>query len=212
MLDCMIQGREFGRSYPAVLFDFDGVLLDSEPVHFECWMEALKPLGIQSDWEVYRKYCIGIPDALVAEFFRHLVDPPATYAAIWAQHARKRDLFRARMQAEPPISEAVTDCLKSLSNYRLALVSASSRSELEPLLERAGIRACFAALICAEDVQRTKPAPDPYLLAVSLLGVTSALAVEDSPFGIQSARAAGLDVLEVASPVEMPGPAPCPPP
>ena len=49
------------------------------------------------------------------------------------------------------------------------------------MLERAGIRACFAALVCAEDVQRTKPAPDPYLLAVRLLGVTRALAVEDSP-------------------------------
>ncbi len=73
------------------------------------------------------------------------------------------------------------------------------------MLERAGMRACFAALVCAEDVERTKPAPDPYLLAVRLLGVTRALAVEDSASGIESARAAGLDVLEVVSPVEMPG-------
>jgi HAD superfamily hydrolase (TIGR01509 family) len=108
------------------------------------------------------------------------------------------------MEAAPPISEAVMDVLKSLSDYRLALVSASSRSELEPLLERAGMRAYFDALVCAEDVERTKPAPDPYLLAVRLLGVTKALAVEDSASGIESARAAGLDVLEVAGPAEMP--------
>lgn len=150
------------------------------------------------------KYCIGVPDALVAEFFRHLIDPPATYEAIWAQHARKRDLFRARMEAMPPISEGIIDFFKSLSDYRLALVSASSRSELGPLLHRTGMRACFDALVCAEDVERTKPAPDPYLLAVRLLGVAKALAVEDPASGIQSARAAGLDVLEVAGPAEMP--------
>jgi beta-phosphoglucomutase len=190
--------------YEAICFDFDGVLADSEPVHFDCWSEVLKPLGIQLDWNVYVKYCIGVPDALVAEFFRHQIDPPATYEAVWAQHARKRELFRARVQADPPISDAVRECIKSLSDYRLALVSASSRSELEPLLERAGLRACFDALVCAEDVERTKPAPDPYLLAVRLLGVTKALAVEDSASGIESARAAGLDVLEVGSPAEMP--------
>lgn len=190
--------------YEAICFDFDGVLADSEPVHFECWAEVLKPLGIQLDWCTFEKYCIGVTDAVVAEFFRHLIDPPATFEAIWAQRARKSELFRSRMEAQPPISQAVGDFVKSLSDYRLALVSASSRSELEPLLERAGMRACFGALVCAEDVERTKPAPDPYLLAVRLLGVTKALAVEDSASGIESARAAGLDVLEVASPTVMP--------
>jgi len=204
MLDIMIQGREFGRSYPAVLFDFDGVLLDSEPVHFECWMEALKPLGIQSDWEVYQKYCIGVPDRAAVEFLCRNSAPAIDPEAAWAYYERKKELFRARMLVGPPFSEDLTVFLKSLDGYRFAVVTASARSEIEPLLARGGIRSCFQALVCREDVALPKPAPDPYLLAAKLLGVTRALVVEDSDAGVASGKAAGFEVLRVASPSEVP--------
>lgn len=186
-------------AFEAVLFDFDGVLLDSEPVHYECWLEALKPLGIQSDWSTYSKYCIGIPDREAVEYLCRVNVPPADPGAAWEQYGRKTELFRARMLASPPFSQATIELIKSLNGYRLAVVTASARREIEPLLERAGIRRYFAAVVCREDVARHKPAPDAYLLAARLLGVASALVVEDSEAGAASGRAAGFEVLRVPS-------------
>jgi len=186
--------------YDAILFDFDGVLADTEPVHFASWAEALQPLGIRITWEMFEKYCIGIPDRQVAEFFRKLVDPPLDYAAVWAQKPLKRRLFLTKVKQKPPFSDHVIEFVKSLADYKLAVVSASSRVELEPALEAAGILGCFGAVIGTEDVERTKPAPDPYLRAIELLGVRRGLAVEDSEAGIASATAAGLDVLRIQDP------------
>src|SRR5512138_1089116 len=107
------------RQYDAVLFDFDGVLLDSEPVHFSCWMEALKPLGIQSDWDAYRKYCIGIPDRAAVELLCRNSITPVDPETAWAQYDRKKELFRDRMLAEPPFSQDLIEFLKSLDGYRL---------------------------------------------------------------------------------------------
>ena len=188
----------------AILFDFDGVLLDSEPIHFECWMEALNPLGIHADWSTYSKYCIGIPDRDAVEYLCRTNATPVNPDAAWQRYGRKTELFRARMLAAPPFSEATIDFIKSLVAYKLAIVTASARCEIEPLLERGGIRECFGAVVCREDVARNKPAPDAYLLAAQLLGVTSALVVEDSDAGVASGRAAGFDVLRVPNPAAVP--------
>lgn len=198
-------GTWAGKPYEAILFDFDGVLADTEPLHFESWAEALEPIGIALDWQTFEKHCIGIPDRQVAEFFRGLVDPPAGYEAVWARHSVKRELFLAKLKRRPPYLPEVPAFIKSLTGYKLGVVSASSRVEIEPALEAAGIRRCFEVVIGTDDVERTKPAPDPYLLAVRRLGVEWALAVEDSEAGVASATAAGLDVLHIPRPADMPG-------
>lgn len=190
--------------FEAILFDFDGVLLDSEPVHFECWIEALKPLGVVSDWTTYSKHCVGIPDRDAVDYLCRANATPVDPEAAWAQYGRKQELFRARMLAAPPFSKEIIDFLKSLTGYKMAVVTASARCEIEPLLERGGIRQCFDALVCREDVTRNKPAPDAYLLAARLLGVTSALVVEDSDAGAASGRAAGFEVLRVPGPEAVP--------
>ena len=95
--------------------------------------------------------------------------------------------------------------IDSLTSYRLGVVSASSRIEIEAALEAAGILRCFDVVIGTEDVERTKPAPDPYLLAMRRLCVQRGLAVEDSEAGMASATAAGLDLLQVPKPADMPG-------
>ena len=190
--------------YQAILFDFDGVLADTEPVHFQCWAEVLKPLGIHVDWPTFSKYCIGIPDRQAVEFFCHRNDPPVDLETAWAELGRKQQIFRARTLAAPPISQEMVDFLKSLTGFKLAVVTASVRSEIEPLLERAGVRDCFGALVCREDVEHTKPAPDPYLTAARQLGVTTALVVEDSDAGAASGNAAGFEVLRVRGPAEVP--------
>lgn len=191
--------------YEAILFDFDGVLADTEPLHFESWAEALEPLGISLDWPTFEKHCIGIPDRVVAEFFRGLVHPPADFEAVWARHPVKRALFLAKLRQKPFFLPEVPVLIHSLWSYKLGVVSASSRIEIEAALEAAGILHCFEVVIGTEDVERTKPSPDPYLLAMRRLGVAKALAVEDSEAGVASALAAGLDVLHVPRPVDMPG-------
>jgi HAD superfamily hydrolase (TIGR01509 family) len=188
----------------AILFDFDGVLADTEPLHFESWAEALEPLGISLDWPTFEKHCVGIPDRVVAEFFRGLLHPPADFDAVWARHPVKRDLFLRKLRQKPFYLPEVPVLIHSLRGYKLGVVSASSRLEIEAALAIAGILHCFEVVIGTEDVERTKPAADPYLLAMRRLGVAKALAVEDSEAGVASATAAGLDVLHVPRPADMP--------
>ncbi len=110
----------------------------------------------------------------------------------------------AKLRERPVFLPVIPEFISSLTSYKLGVVSASSRFEIEPALEAAGIRRCFEVVIGTEDVEHTKPAPDPYLLALRRLGVGRALALEDSAAGEASATAAGLDVLRVPQPGDMP--------
>lgn len=183
--------------YEAVLFDFDGVIADSEPLHYACWAEALAPLGITFDWKTYSKHLIGLADPELLGFLSRLPNPPVPIERLWDQYPRKQEIFRQRALENPPIPEETVRLLKSLTDYKLGLVTSTGRAEVEPVLERAGIRDCFGALVYSEDVTRHKPAPEPYLLAARRLGVTRALVVEDSEAGIAAGRAAGFDVVRI---------------
>ncbi len=190
--------------YQAVLFDFDGVLADSEPVHFACWAEIVGPFGILLDWETYRQYCVGMSDRQLVEFLGGRANPPMAPERLWDRCGQKQARFLERMLAQPGISSEAVDLIKSLSGYLLAVVSSSDRSEVVPILRQAGIEGCFGAVVCAEDVARHKPAPDGYLLAARLLGIQRALVVEDSEAGVASGRAAGFDVLQITEAAQMP--------
>jgi beta-phosphoglucomutase len=191
-------------SYEAILFDFDGVLIDSEPVHFECWREVLAPFGVRLDWPVYRARFIGISDLDMLRALANLRRPPIDVDLLWAEYPRKRALFRERMRTASPVTADVRELLRSLNGPRLAVVSSSGRDEVEPILQAGGIRDSFSALICREDVTELKPAPQPYAKAAELLAARRALVVEDSQAGIASGRAAGFDVLEVPAARQMP--------
>jgi beta-phosphoglucomutase len=190
--------------YEAVLFDFDGVLADSEPVHFECWQEILQTFGLHLDWKTYCEEGIGVSDRILLGLLCQRADPPLDVERLIAEFPRKKDMFRARMLERQPFSADVFELLPELRDYQLAVVTSSGQTEVEPALEKAGLRAFFQAVVYGGDVKQHKPAPDPYLLAVEKLGVRTALAVEDSNAGEASARAAGLDVLRVGTPAEMP--------
>jgi HAD superfamily hydrolase (TIGR01509 family) len=190
--------------YDALLFDFDGVLADTEPVHCACWAEAIRPFGLELDWETYRQIGIGSSDRDLVEFLARRAGPPVTPEQLLARHPEKQRLFAARMMTDPPIPGAVKSYVKSLTERKLAVVTSSFKAEIDPVLVRAGIRSCFAALVAGDEVSNLKPAPHPYLLAAKLLGAKSPLAIEDSDAGVASARAAGFDVLRLAGPHELP--------
>jgi len=187
--------------FDAILFDFDGVLLDSEPVHWACWREVLLPLGVSLEWEFYRDQCIGIDDRLMLQM---MAGDARDWRELWAQYPAKKQLFRTRMMAAPPFPEGRGALLEELRRaYRLAIVSSSSCAEIEPLLERAGLRRYFETIVGAESVKEYKPAPEPYLVAAQRLAVQSPLVLEDSQAGIASGRAAGFEVAHVPHPTEM---------
>jgi beta-phosphoglucomutase len=191
--------------FDAILFDFDGVLIDSEPLHCACWAEVLKPLGVNLEWDFYSRNCIGIDDREMLRMMATQSDPPREWDELWAQYPAKRDLFRERTLAAPPFDAALAGLLEELHGaYRMAVVTSSSRSEIEPLLQAGGLRDYFETMVCAREAGGLKPSPDPYLMAARQLFAKTPLVVEDSAAGIASGRAAGFEVLAVNSPADVP--------
>ncbi|HEY2011973.1 MAG TPA: HAD family phosphatase [Bryobacteraceae bacterium] len=192
-------------AFDAILFDFDGVLIDSEPVHWACWAEVLAPLGVHLDWEFYRERCIGIDDREMLRMMATRCEPARDWEELWGQYPAKREIFRSRMIGNPAFPQGIAGLLRSLQGtYKLAVVTSSGRPEIEPMLEAGGLRGYFDTLVCARDAARHKPAPEPYLLAAERLGARTPLVVEDSEAGLASGRAAGFEVLAVKTPEEVP--------
>jgi beta-phosphoglucomutase len=187
--------------YDAILFDFDGVLADTEPLHFECWREILAPFDIHLNWPFYRERCVGISDRTMVERLAAERVPPLEWEHVMPAYHRKLGLFRERLEANPPFHESTIELVRELAaSYKLAVVSSSGRGEVEDPIVRAGLREHFQAFVCGRDqVRNLKPAPDPYLFAAKLIGAKRPLVVEDSDAGVASGRAAGFDVVRVTS-------------
>jgi HAD superfamily hydrolase (TIGR01509 family) len=182
--------------YDAILFDFDGVLIDSEPLHFDCWKQVLAPFGVELSWDVYAASCIGVADRVMIRRFADKLSVP--FDELWDQYPRKKELFRSRMEATLTFHADTIDLVRELSDHlKLAVVSSSARAEVEPVLISGGLRDFFKALVCGNEVEHLKPAPDPYLRAAELLEASKPLVVEDSDAGEQSGQAAGFDVLRI---------------
>ncbi len=187
--------------FDSILFDFDGVLADTEPIHYQCWLEILAPFGIVPTWDFYQRECIGISDRLMVE----RISTPALFDQIWPQYPSKQALFRHKLTLKSPFLPETEALIAELSpNYKLAVVSSSGRTEIEPPIERAGLRSHFNAMVCGKEAGNLKPSPDPYLRAAELLGATNPLVVEDSAAGEESGRAAGFQVLRVTSAESVP--------
>jgi HAD superfamily hydrolase (TIGR01509 family) len=165
---------------------------------------VLAPLGVTLEWEFYRRHGIGVDDREMLRMMAAGSDPPRKWEELWALYPAKKKLFQARMAQLPPFDPALDGFLSRLHGvYKLAVVSSSSTTEIAPVLVAGGIRRHFDTLVCGEDVQRHKPAPEPYLLAAQRLGARTALVVEDSESGMASGRAAGFEVLAVKGPADV---------
>ena len=187
--------------YDAILFDFDGVLVDSEPIHYDCWMEVLDPFGIHMDWDTYVRTCVGISDRAMLERLAAMREPALDVGLLLAQYPRKKEMFRDRMLAAQPFEDETLQMIHELP-IKLAVVSSSGRTEVEPPIVQAGIRQRFEAMVCGLEAGKLKPAPEPYLRAAEMLGCSRPLVVEDSESGVASAVAAGFDVVRIPHPRE----------
>ncbi|MCW5981211.1 MAG: HAD family phosphatase [Bryobacteraceae bacterium] len=187
-------------AYDAILFDFDGVLIDSEPLHCACWAEVLAPLGVTLDWTTYRAHCIGVADRDMIAFLAARAGGRLSAERLWQEYPRKNRKFLERVVANPPFPPETVALIGELQPaYPLAVVSSSGRSEVEPVLAAGGLLRFLSGAVYGDEVGRHKPDPEPYILAAARLGARSPLVVEDSVPGIESARAAGFDVVRVGS-------------
>jgi HAD superfamily hydrolase (TIGR01509 family) len=180
----------------AVIFDLDGVLVDSEHVWDEVREELARERGgrwhdraqadmmgmSSTEWSRYMHDVIGLPE------------PPEE---IDAEVVRR---MRARYAEELPLVEGAVEAVRRVAaGFRLGVASSSNRPLIDAVLAQAGISALFAATVSSEEVPRGKPAPDVYLEAARRLGVVPerCAAIEDSANGLRSAKAAGMRVVAI---------------
>jgi HAD superfamily hydrolase (TIGR01509 family) len=195
----------------AVLFDMDGLLVDTEPLWFETESEVMARLG--APWTTQDQAALlgGSMERSVAYLLAKATKPgspaPATPAEVarWMLDGILRRAAAEPVTARPGARELLAEVAASGLPY--ALVTSSQREVAAAVLAGAGFR--FPVVVCGEDVPETKPDPAPYLLAAKLLDVDAArcVALEDSPNGVASATAAGCLVVAVPSFVAIP-PAP----
>jgi HAD superfamily hydrolase (TIGR01509 family) len=175
----------------ALIFDMDGTLVHSDPVHLEAFAEVLKPEGVTINEEIYRSTIIGrTNDAIFASLLPHLpVERHEAYAD------EKEATFRRMAQDLKPL-EGLLDLLEWAEGrgIRIALVTNAPRLNADHMLEALGLAGRFEVEITIEEVERGKPDPLPYLTALERLGIKAeeAIAFEDSPSGMRAAKAAGL--------------------
>jgi beta-phosphoglucomutase len=189
----------------AVVFDFDGVIVDSEPLHFRSLQDALALDGVAITEREYWSTYLAYDDR---EAIRLALETQGVRAAperLDAVERRKVEAF-ARLIPEVPVFPGARELVRELAaRVPVAIASGARRDEIEAILAGIGLRDAFTTLVGFEDAERAKPDPAPYLeaarrLAAHAPGLAPAecAAVEDSVPGILSARGAGLRVVGVA--------------
>jgi HAD superfamily hydrolase (TIGR01509 family) len=190
----------------AVLFDFDGVLVNSEPLHYSALRDALLPEGIAIDEESYVRDFLAFDDRGAIRralehhgqaFDRERVERVAL---------RKAQLFEERMH-EIPFFPGARELVRALeAEVPLAIASGALSAEIEAMLSAGGVREAFTAVVGADQVRRSKPHPEPYLTAMTRVAAKAqdlrpdqCLVIEDSMPGIAAGLAAGMRVVAVTN-------------
>jgi HAD superfamily hydrolase (TIGR01509 family) len=194
----------------AIIFDFDGILVDSEPII----MKLTQEMAAQEGWTVseekyYRDYLAlddrGIIEHLYRAHGRSLTTARRDELVAWKARAYGKII----LDGLPPIPGAAEFVLSAAQGFPLAIASGSLRAEIDHLLRKLGLREKFAVLATADDCERSKPDPEIYLKALSrlqdlpqlhepLLEAGECLAIEDAPLGVVAAQAAGMKCLALA--------------
>lgn len=194
----------------ALIFDFDGILVDSEPLIFKLTQE----MAAQAGWtiteeEYYRHYLAlddrGIVERLYRSHGRTVDRAKREELAAWKARAYAKAIRRGL----PALPGAVEFVRSVAGRFPLAIASGSLRSEVEHLLSKLGLREAFRLLVTADDTERCKPEPEIFLKALEGLNrlrlfrrqplrASQCLAIEDAPAGVRAAQAAGMKCLAIA--------------
>ncbi|MDP1768823.1 MAG: HAD family phosphatase [Nitrospirota bacterium] len=193
----------------AIIFDFDGVIADTEPLHFAGFRQTLAEIGIGLTESDYYANYLGYDDrgCFLAALTAH--QRPTDLATITALMQRKAQAYLESVKGHLVIFPGVRELVQeAAATYPLAIASGALRHEIEFILEQAGLRKEFLHITGAEDVTKGKPDPEPFLHALDALNrqrpkqtiaPESCLVIEDSIPGLRGAKTAGMKVLAVAN-------------
>ena len=184
----------------AVIFDLDGVLIDSYQAHFESWQRLAVENGIALTEEQFAPW-FGVTGR---DLIRGLLaSEDLSDERVEALYARKTALYRERFKAGVTIMDGAVELIDALraAGLRLGIATSGSRESTELTLRRIARHACFEAVVTGQDVRRGKPDPEPFLVAAGRLeiDVGRCVAIEDAPAGIVAARGAGMATVGLVS-------------
>lgn len=190
----------------AIVFDFDGVVVDSEPLHHRAFLDIVEPMGLELDYETYLREYIGFDDRDAFRAMMRRLERPAddaTIARLGREKARAFERRAAEAVVAVPGVLALIDAAAD-AGLPIAIASGATRADIDLMLGALGIAGRFETIVSADDVARSKPDPSSYALAVQRLAAChpdarllpgQCLAIEDTAAGIASARGAGLMTL-----------------
>ena len=192
----------------AVIFDFNGIIVDDEPIHFILFQKVLGEEGIVLTEEAYYERYLGFDDRGAFEAGFHEHKRPLDNAKLEDLIERKARYYQDAIRAHAAIFPGVKNLVGSLAqSLPLAVASGALRNEIQTILAGAGLIDKFTAIVSAEDVARGKPEPEIFLKALAAINAHSGAAVqsgecvviEDSKEGIRGARRAGMKCLAVTN-------------
>ena len=183
-----------------VIFDVDGVLVDSYEAHFESWQRLGREAGFEMSPEQFVRTFGRTSREIIAEFWPERAVDPANVEAL---DGRKELLYREIVAADFPAMDGAADLIDALhaDGFAIAAGTSGPPKNVELCLERLQRRERFTAIVTARDVTRGKPDPEVFLVAAERLGLSNArcLVVEDAPAGVAAAKAAGMKCIGLAS-------------
>ena len=195
--------------FHAYLFDCDGTIVDSMPLHYIAWKQALGEWGCTLDEDLFYSWG-GKPPVEIIAALNQLRDLKMPIEAV---AERKESLYFSLLHDLKPIPEVLEQIVAQHDQIPFAVVSGSTRESIVNSLAAVGLLDCFSILVGSEDYARSKPAPDAFLTAAARLGVApkDCLVFEDTDMGIQGATAAGMASVRVPQPNERNGTGPIAP-
>lgn len=180
----------------AILFDFNGVLINDEPLHCEALIHTLAEYGIDLDRDTYYRDYLGFDDRECFRYSFTQANRPADAASIADATERKNAAWERLVKASMPMVPGAADFVRACAaaGHRLAIVSGALRREIDLVLSRDGMADLFELVVAAEDVPDCKPDPAGYNQARAALNAAPAdcMVIEDSLPGLKAARGAGL--------------------
>jgi beta-phosphoglucomutase-like phosphatase (HAD superfamily) len=192
----------------AIIFDFDGVIADSEPLHYRGYRDVLAEEGVTLTEADYYAHYLGFDDVGAFEAIGRQAGVSWSGVRVANLVARKAVLLEALERNVSVLFLGAADAIRRASAAMpVAIASGARGEEIRRALARENLLGCFTAIVAAEDTRISKPAPDPYLRALAQLApafadplrASECIAIEDSQWGLESARAAGLRTVAVTN-------------
>jgi beta-phosphoglucomutase len=196
------------RALQAIVFDFDGVIADSEPLHLRAFQQALAEDGVElSPADYYARY-LGYDDVGLFETLAKDRGLAMSNGRVTALVARKGERMQEMLRSGSVLFPGATEFIReAAAAVPIAIASGAMRHEIDDVIDAAGVADLFSTIVAAGDTPQSKPSPAPYRLALERLRETSgrdidprrSVAIEDSKWGLESAHGAGFRLVGVTN-------------